>query len=128
MTDYMKLEPNVAGEYRSIRQQTAYPQTPHILGAKVGQINANSSAKALPTDSYLYVGDIVINGVTQAKAGDIWWKVYEANGLDIAGWVAEIHLGKKYLNTTLVTVEPQPVTHTVEVWIDGVLEYKKELL
>jgi len=129
MADYVELTPSVAGEYRSIRQQTSYPQTPHILGSRIGQINVGSSARALPTDFYVYANDVVVNGVVQANEGDKWWKIYSANGQDTVGWVAEIHKRVKYLDTMLVTTTPPPnPSHVVEVFIDGVLEFRKELL
>lgn len=130
MTDYTELKPNVDGEYRSIRQQTPYPQTPHIFGLKVGQINPYNLAKALPTDFYEYAQDVsvVIAGTTyQAKAGDKWWKIYEANGTNISGWVAEIHMGRRYLNTTFVPIPSPAPSHIVEVFVDGELVFKKEL-
>jgi lysozyme len=129
MADYMELKSSVATEYRSIREQITYPNPPHIVGTKIGQINVGSIAKALPTDFYVYTADVVINGETLARRNDIWWKVYEANGNPIVGWVAEIHKGFRYLNTRLVTVAPAPTpAHVVEVFVDGVLEYHKELL
>lgn len=128
--DYMELTPTVSNEYRSVRNQVPYPQTPHIFGATspTQRIFAGNNAKALPTDFYEYTQDISVNingTLYKANVGDRWWKVYEANGGPMVGWVAEIHLGTRYLNTRLVSVT-QPTTHTVEVYVDGVLEYKKE--
>lgn len=129
MADYMKLEPVNSGNTLSIRQQVNYPRPPHITGQKIGQINVGNSAKALPTDFYTYAEDIIISGELFAKKGDIWWKTFESNGSPIAGWCAEIHKGVRYLNTTLVQTTPPPTpAHVVEVYIDGVLEYRKELL
>lgn len=108
MADYVELKPNVAGEYRSIRAQTTYPRPPHIVGVKIGQIDSNSSGKAIATDFYKYTEDVIISGETLARTGDIWWKVYEANGRTVSGWAAEIHLGRRYLNPTLVPENPTP--------------------
>lgn len=121
MNDYMELTPNVSGEYRSIRQQVNYPRPPHITGTKIGQINAGSSGKALATDFYTYTEDIIINGTLQAKTGDIWWKTFEANGSEIAGWVAEIHKGVRYLNLRFVPAPaPEPALPTLLVEISDV--------
>lgn len=128
MADYMELTSSVSGEWRSIREQTSYPQVPHIIGSFKVKLNLGNIAKSNPTDFYEYQADVIYNGLTQARAGDKWWKVYEANGVDTIGWIAEIHLGKRYLNTRLVTTTPPPVSHVVEVYIDGILEFRKELL
>jgi hypothetical protein len=107
MTDYIELKPttNVA---RTIRAQVAYPQVPHIAGSKVGSILGTGEGRANPTDFYLYVSDIVYDTAYRAQKGDIWWKVYEADGVTISGWVAEIHLGVRYLNKRLVSDAPPP--------------------
>lgn len=128
MTDYVSLKANIDGEYRSIRQQVTYPRPPHITGQKIGQINVNNVAKALPTDFYIYTEDIMVNGETLAKKDDKWWKTYEANGNSIAGWIAEIHMGRRYLNTVLVVTTPPQVTHVIEIFVDGILEFRKEIL
>lgn len=117
--DYVELKSNVAGEYRSLRQQTAYPTVPHIDGARVGQINVGNVGKAFPTSSYTYTSNITANGIVKAMTGDIWWKVYEANGVSISGWVAEIHLGKRWMTTRLVTdttpPPPPPTLPTLQI-------------
>lgn len=93
MEHYFKVTPNISGEYRSIRN----PEYPNVKGAKIGQINPYSFAKCSTDDVINYTSDVT-DGIYLAKAGDKWLHVYEANGLPIDGWVAEIHLGKRYLN------------------------------
>lgn len=133
MTEHMKLESN-SSLTRSVRAQVAYPQVPHIVGSKTASLSATGHAKALPTDKYVYASNITYidnNGVThRANQGDIWWKVYEVDGVAMTGWIAERHLGQTLLTTTFVpgTTTPPPNPHVVEVYIDGVLEYRKELL
>jgi GH25 family lysozyme M1 (1,4-beta-N-acetylmuramidase) len=113
MADYALLEPNTFAT-RSIRAETTYPNPPHILGTRIGQINAGSSAKANVTDFYRYTEDIIISGEIRARIGDVWWKVYESNGVAISGWVAEKHLGQTLLTVTLPELPP-PVLPTLIV-------------
>jgi len=110
MSDYIELKPNVSTEWRSIRQPTDYPQVPHIIGATstASRILAGNFAKANLLDFYVYAEDVWYGGMLQARKNDKWWKVYEANGQPISGWAAEIHLGKVYLMTRLVTTTPPP--------------------
>lgn len=125
--DYVELRPSVAGEWRSIRQQTNYPTIPHVFGttSTTSRILAGQLAKAGLLENYVYGEDVYVDGVLRAKKGDKWHNVYEANGQPASGWVAEIHLGKVYL--TVREVHSTPVAHTVEVYIDGILEFRKEL-
>ena len=125
MTDYVKLTSNTSVG-RSVREGTAYPQTPHILGTRIGTLLAGGTAKALPTGKYEYVNTITIGGVVRAQPGDIWWKVYEIDGAPIDGWIAEKHLGEVLLNTQGVD-EPTDPSHVVEVFIDGNLVFRTEL-
>lgn len=126
---YLELRPSTAGEWRSIRGQTNYPAIPHIFGATstTSRILAGNFAKANPNESYVYQDNVYIDGQLRAKTGDKWHKIYEANGQPMLGWVAETHLGVKYLNVTEVNPTPTPSSHVVEVYIDGVLEFRKEL-
>ena len=125
---YMKLTPSVAGEYRSIRNETNYPTVPHILGftSSSQRIFPNNFAKADLADFYVYAADVVISGVVKAKAGDKWWKVYEANGGPMSGWVAEKHLGVTYLTVEQVGDVPPPdgvhQTWNIKVMSDGSIE------
>lgn len=118
MDHYYKVTPSVSGEYRTIREQ-AYP---NIKGARVGQINAGSFGKCRVDDVMVYTTDVT-DGSYSAKAGDRWLHAFEANGAPIDGWVAEIHLGKRYLNVEEIQPPPGPVTlkHTIEVFSDGSL-------
>ena len=116
MDHYYKATPNVSGEYRTIRAQA----TPNIKGTRVGQINANHFAKCRVDDVRVYTTDVT-DGSYAAKAGDRWLHVFEANGAPIEGWVAEIHLGKRYLNVEEIGASNAAVTlkHTIEVFSDG---------
>lgn len=124
---YAKITPNVAGEYRSIRSETDYPTVPHIYGttSTSQRIFPNNFAKANPTDFYVYTSDVYVNGVLRAKTGDKWWKVFEANGTPMTGWVAEIHLGKVYVNIEQIGDIPVPPpiheTWDIKVMSDGSL-------
>lgn len=57
--------------------------------------------------------------------GDKWAHIFEAGGILKDGWVAIIHNGVKYCDVEEV---PTGTPHVVEIFIDGILEYKKELL
>jgi GH25 family lysozyme M1 (1,4-beta-N-acetylmuramidase) len=119
---YYELRPSVLGEWRSIRLQTNYPSVPHIFGgtSEFSRIQSGSYAKAI--DSYTYDQDVYVNSALRAKAGDKWWKVYEANGLAItdARWVAEKHLGFIYLSTKFTgDIEPPSDEYILHVK-DGV--------
>jgi GH25 family lysozyme M1 (1,4-beta-N-acetylmuramidase) len=110
---YYILKSNIEGEYRSIR---APHPTSHIQGAKIGQINPGASAKAV--EKYVYGTDVIVNGTTYAKVGDIWWRVYEANGQPIDGWCAEVHLGKRYLIVQEVgTAQPSAPVSSMEIML-----------
>lgn len=113
---YFKATPNVSGDYRIIRAQ-AYP---NIKGTRIGQINANNFAKCRVDDVMVYTSDVT-DGSYTAKAGDRWLHVFEANGAPIEGWVAEIHLGKRYLNVEEIGEPAGGITlkHTIEVYSDG---------
>lgn len=124
MADYVELKSNTSLS-RSVREETAYPQVPHVLGTKITDLLAGKIAKALPADKYIYLQDVLVAGIVRAKMGDAWWKVYEYDGAPITGWVAERHLGQVLLTVTPIT---EPLTsHVVEVYVDGVLEFRKEL-
>lgn len=103
---YIELKPSIATEYRSIRETTNFPTTPHIFGASSNRINAGSIGKAEPSAFYVYPADVSVNGVLSAKAGDKWWRVYEANGSPTDGWCSEIHKGVRYLTVRLVDNTP----------------------
>lgn len=122
MSDYIELKSTVSTEYRSIRDQVSYPNPPHIFGATSisKRIQPGNTAKANPTDFYRYAQDVLISGEVHARAGDIWWKVYEANGTAISGWSAEIHKGIRYLNTRLVTEVLPPSEEYIIHVKDGV--------
>lgn len=104
MTDYVELK-SLSNSNHSIRQPTAYPQTPHILGATFSTLQAGTVARTDPANNYVYASDIFVSGVKRASQGDKWWKV-QVGG--VTGWIAERHLGVNYLSATLVP-EPIPV-------------------
>jgi hypothetical protein len=68
----------------------------------------------------VYATDVT-DGSYTAKAGDRWLHVFEANGSPIDGWVAEIHMGVRYLNVEEIGEPDGEVTlkHTIEVFSDG---------
>lgn len=128
---YMELKPNVASEYRSVRGDTNYPTVPHIYGSAANRIQPGNIAKADLNSFYVYSTDVYVSGVLAAKAGDKWWQIYEANGAPMDGWVAETHKSVRYLDVRLVGDEPPPPpseNHVIEIFIDGVLEFRKELV
>lgn len=102
MSDTVKLEPNSATN-RSIRRPTNYPTVPHIIGTSFSTLLAGTSILTGATDFYKYVSNVTYNGVVQAYANDIWWKVL-VNGEE--GWIAEIHKGVRYLTVTPVDTTP----------------------
>lgn len=122
-THYYKVIPTVSNEYRSIRAQNV----PHIDGTKVAQINAGNTGKAFVGSEYTYIygQDYISNGVVKAKAGDKWIRMFEANGVGVNGWIAEIHLGRRYINLEEIGApspdpEPEPeLTYTIEVYNNG---------
>jgi GH25 family lysozyme M1 (1,4-beta-N-acetylmuramidase) len=131
MDHYFKLTPNVSGEYRSIRGETSYPSIPHIFGASSpsSRIYVGMDAKAAPTAFYVYSEDVYVEGVLRALAGDKWWKVYQANGVPFVGWVAEIHLGARWLNVQEIgapAAGPAAVPFTFTIGDD--ITYKKQVI
>lgn len=112
--NYVKLTPTSPLEYRSVRGNTNFPTIPHIFGVTslTSRIQPGNTAKALPESFYVYTADVLISGILQAKAGDKWWVIYEANGSPLVGWVAEIHKGIRYLTTQEIGSEPPPAGGT----------------
>lgn len=102
---YLELSNNSTLNYRTIRAANG---TAHILGAYIGQINAGGVGKGVLNDVFIYESDVISNGVTYAKSGDIWHHCIEANGNAIDGWVAEIHKGVRYLNVKAIGDPPPP--------------------
>lgn len=96
MSDSVKLESNSTTN-RSIRRPTMYPNIPHIVGASFSSLLAGTSILTGATDFYKYSSNVTYNGIVQAFANDIWWKVL-VNGEE--GWIAEIHKGTRYLRVT----------------------------
>jgi hypothetical protein len=128
MSDYIELESNVISE-RPIRRTTTYPNPPHISGIVISNLKIGQVAEARPNDSYTYLNDVIVNGELLAKKGDKWWKVYKANvtSLSEEGWIAEVHKGLRRLNARLVSDTPISNPHVVEVYIDKVQVFRKEL-
>lgn len=110
MMDFVELTP-VGNKYVTIRRTTSYPNPPHSFGRSIARIEVGNVAESLPENSFVYLTDIIINGDVVAKAGDKWWLVYKANGTNLAekGWVAEVYMGQKYLNSRLISTQPIPV-------------------
>ena len=129
MTDYIELKPVPSKGTRPVRSQTAYPQKPHILGSKVDNLGVSSSAKADPDNRYTYVNRILDeSGEVLAEPRDTWWKIYEMSDREVTGWVAELYKGVRYLTAKRVTDPiPAPIKHVLEIYIDGKLEYRKEV-
>lgn len=102
---YLELDPIDNTSTMSIRAD--HPDS-HIQGGRVGVIPAGTLGKATPGESYIYPTDKYVSGILQAKAGDIWHKAY----YPLAGWVAEIHLGVRYMNVREIgaPTEPPPAT------------------
>jgi GH25 family lysozyme M1 (1,4-beta-N-acetylmuramidase) len=121
MEHFYLVVPLVNGETRTIRKSTY----PNINGMKIGQINAYGTGKCKTGDAVVYAADVYGDGVLKAKAGDRWLHIYEANGLPIDGWIAEIHLGRKYLIVEEVGAEPVPVPDSdeIEIFVNKVLKY-----
>lgn len=115
---YYKVSPNIQGEYRSIRAY-AYP---NINGPKIGQINPYSFAKCRTDDVYVYTSNVMEGTATRALAGDRWLHVFEANGVSIDGWVAEIHLGVRYL--AVEEIGAQPTQDKLEIFVNGVKKFE----
>ena len=127
MADLVKLT-STNNSNRSIRKPTAYPQTPHLMGLYIASLLSGMSITTDPANFYEYASDVLVSGIKRAMAKDKWWKVV-VNGEE--GWIAEIHMGEKLLNVELISDNPDPTPsepHVVEVFIDGVLEFRKELL
>lgn len=113
--NYVELKSNTSVG-RSVREQTNYPQVPHIIGTKVGTLLAGQVAKALPEDKYTYTSNAIYNGSVYAQTGDVWWKVYEVNGSAVENvWIAERHMGQSLLVVTPKSDEPAPALPTLIV-------------
>lgn len=78
----------------------------------------NTTSLALPYGKYAYgnrritiAEDKFENNVQVNQAGDIWLEVLEVNGtlLPQPGYIAEIHLGRRYATITQIGTLPPPV-------------------
>ncbi len=98
---YLELDPINNSSAMSIRAD--HPDS-HIQGAKIGSIPPGGLGKATPGESYTYAADKYVDGILRAKAGDIWHKAFEP----LVGWVAEIHLGVRYMNVREINPPPPP--------------------
>ena len=100
--------------------------------------NAPIPNLTLPFGKYAYGNEKITitqdkseSGVQVNKAGDVWLKVLEVNGvpLSMPAYIAEIHLGTRYATITQLSAPPPPTpaptTLTLKNWqitveIDGV--------
>jgi hypothetical protein len=134
ITHYLKIEPNVAGEYRTIRAENI----PHIKGPGIARIEPRSWGKAYVGREYVYqlnVPDGSIPGGFAALRGDVWIEVFEANGQRVSGWIAKRHLGRDWLTISEVGApdpepepEPPPALPTLRVTIDGGEHYESTVV
>jgi GH25 family lysozyme M1 (1,4-beta-N-acetylmuramidase) len=112
---YYEVESTISTEYRSIRKTYA------VTAAKIGQIDAGRKAKASIDDAYTYEADVpnaAIPGGFSARKGDRWVHAFENNGLPVDGWIAEIHLGKRFTKLATIflpTPPPEESMVTVDV-------------
>lgn len=83
----------------------------------------NSGVKEYIPRGTKMIADRVESPASGGLAGDKWAHITEINGQPKDGWVAIVHNGVKYCEHKQLTAQ----RHVVEVYIDGVLEYKKEL-
>lgn len=100
------LRSNDPAQYRTIRKATNYPNVPHILGQEVGRLQAGSAIAAQEGDFFKYSANVTIDGQPRALANDVWWRVQLANGT--LGWIAEVHLGRRYLTVEQPAPPPPP--------------------
>ena len=61
------------------------------------------------------------------QPGDKWAHVVSVGGISKNAWVAIIHNGAVYCTYEIIETTPTSTKHVVEVFIDGVLEFSKEL-
>lgn len=101
---YFELTSTVTSEYRVIRK------SPSKASIEIGRMQAGWKARAGVTsqDVFVFSADAFEGTNKIAEKGDIWRRVFENNGRPIDGWMAEIHLGKRYLNVTMVGSTPPP--------------------
>ena len=114
MEEYFKVTSTDITKYRSLRS------APNIGGAYIGQLpaGAGNEAKARVDDVFTHA-----ETTSTAMAGDRWVHVFEINGAPVDGWMAEIHLGIRYVNLEHVPApgpdpEPSPLP-VLQITIDG---------
>ncbi len=101
---YYKLTSTVPTEYRVIRQ------SPIRTSMEIGRLLAGWVAKAglAESDVFVFSADRFEGSTKIAAKGDIWRRVYDNNGKPIDGWMAQIHLGKSYLNVVMIGTPTDP--------------------
>lgn len=133
MADYYEIIGNDGANHRvrlnpDVRSAILnYPGTTNLVNI-TNSIKAEAGASEL--DVYVYTADVPdsnIVGGYAARAGDKWRRVYKVGTTLVSGWTAEKHLGIVQGITITPITNPAPPKHVIEVYVDGVLAFKKEL-
>jgi GH25 family lysozyme M1 (1,4-beta-N-acetylmuramidase) len=106
-TQYYVVTSTNSLEYRTIRA------APIVSAAGIGRMAAGTHAKAYTTDIKIYTEPVYEGTLLRAKAGDRWVHVFENNGAPVDGWMAEIHLGVRYVTLELIGDPPPPPPSTL---------------
>ena len=114
MEEYFIVTSTDVTKYRSLRAG------PSVTAAYIGQLpaGAGSVAKARVDDVFTHT-----ETTSTAMAGDRWVHVFEINGAPVDGWMAEIHLGVRYVYLEHVPgpgsdPEPSPLP-VLQITVDG---------
>lgn len=126
MPSYLEIVGNDGANHRvrstySVRGEVVnYPNTNPPIPANITNTDKAKGYTEEEGGKYVYPADVPdagISGGYLARAGDIWRKVYEVDGIAVSGWTAEIHLRVRQgititpINTDPVPPPVSPVTH-----------------
>jgi lysozyme len=116
--DISPVEPPPQGEFGmfkvySDKYKMSLRKTNEVTGVFIEYIPIGTIMKADKIEPQLSGG----------MGGDKWAHIIDAGGVTKDGWVAVIHNGVVYCQYEQI---PTSGSHVVEVYVDGILEYKKE--
>jgi GH25 family lysozyme M1 (1,4-beta-N-acetylmuramidase) len=116
--DITPVEPPPQGEFGMFK---VYSNTYKMSLRRTNEV-AGAFIKYIPIGTIMKA-DSIVPQLSGGMAGDKWAHIVEAGGVTEDGWIAVVHNGVVYCKyEEILTGTP----HVLEVFVDGVLEYRKD--